>query len=116
YNFSWNEEITEFHLGAYAGYHYFGGVRTLNNELYTLGANGFTNKLIGYTGALDIFTVDNFGTRFNFTYYPEVNNGDRFEFKGWTAKMGNYYAFGNRWWVASFGLDYGYGMRSEEHT
>lgn len=109
YEFKWNETITEYHLGGYVGYHYFNDVRTLNNELNLAGSNGFTNKLIGWNFAFDVFTLNSLGTRFNFTYFPEISNGDRFELKGWSFKLGNYYAFGSKWFMMAFGFDYGYG-------
>ncbi|MBD3638329.1 MAG: hypothetical protein HUJ25_13335 [Crocinitomicaceae bacterium] len=112
FDFSWNTTIQEFHLGAYYGYHYMTGIKTLNNELLSAGANGFTNKWVGWDFTFDMFTVGDFGTRFGFTYFPEISNGDRFDIKAWTVKMGSYFAYGNKWLLASFGLDYGYGQVS----
>lgn len=112
YEFNWNTTIQEFHLGGYYGYHYFNGLTTLNNEIVNAGSIGFTNKMVGYTFNLDVFTVKSFGSKLGFTYFPEISNGDRFELKGWTIKTGSYYAFGNKWWIAAFGLNYGYGQFS----
>jgi hypothetical protein len=112
YDFNWNTTIQEFHVGAYYGYNYFSGIRTLNNELQNIGSASFTNKWVGYNLAFDVFTVKSFGARFNFTYFPEISNGDRFDINGWSVKAGNYYAIGNKWFLAAFGLDYGYGLYS----
>ena len=110
YNFSWNTVIQEYHLGAYYGYHYANGIKNLNNEITAVGSNPFTNKLVGYTFAFDGFEVGYVGSRVNFTYYPELSNGDRFDLKGWKIGFGTYAALGNKWFVAYPGIDFGYGQ------
>ncbi|MEX1003346.1 MAG: hypothetical protein WDZ35_14600 [Crocinitomicaceae bacterium] len=110
YDFSWNTTIQEYHLGAYYGYHYFNKIRTLNTALQNLGANNFTTKWVAYDFAFDVFKVDDAGSKFDFTYYPRISNGDNFEIRGWRFGVGSYYAFGNKWLIAAPGLQYGYGQ------
>lgn len=109
FNFNWEEETTEYHLGAAYGLHYFNGIRNLNSELAGVGSSGFTNKMVGYDFSYDMFTVGRTGSRLNFTYFPEVNNGDRFDLKAWRFSGGYYYAFGNKWIIGAPGLNIGYG-------
>lgn len=109
FNFNWNEETTEYHLGASYGLHYFNGLRNLNSELNSVGSAAFTNKLVGYDFSYDMFTVEKYGSRLNFTYFPEITNGDRFDLKAWRFSAGYYFAFGNKWIIGSPGINLGYG-------
>lgn len=112
FEFNWNTTVQEFHLGGYYGYHYNNGIKTLNAELFNAGSNGFTNKWEGWSFAFDAFTVGSFGNRYGFTYYPGMSNGDRFDLNAWKLYSGFYYTFGNKWAMAAFGFDYGYGQVS----
>jgi hypothetical protein len=110
--FEWNEEIFEIHGSAYYGYRYFNGIRRLNSALSAVGANDFTNKFIAYDFALDMYEIGGVGMRAHFTYIPEINNGDRFDLKGWRFGLGQYITAGNKWFTSAFGLDYTYGQMS----
>jgi hypothetical protein len=108
--FEWDEEIFEVHGSAYYGYRYFSGIKRLNSALAGVGANNFTNKFVAYNFALDFFQVGSMGYRTQFTYIPEINNGDRFDLKGWRFGMGQYYTLGNKWFTSAFGIDFTYGQ------
>ncbi|UKN01921.1 hypothetical protein K6119_00125 [Paracrocinitomix mangrovi] len=110
YNFNWETEVMEFHLGASYGYRYFNGIRKLNGALIDFGANTFTNKMVAYNFAFDVFTIGMGGTRFNFTYLPAISNGGDFDLKGWNFGIGSYFVSGNKWATAGFGVDFGYGQ------
>jgi hypothetical protein len=112
YNFSWGLSVQEYHAGAYYGYHYFTKINSLTAPLENVGSNGFTNKFVGYNFALDYLTVNSIGSKFNFVFYPEVSNGDRFDIKGWRLGVGSYYPFGNKWLLVAPGLSYSYGQFS----
>jgi len=108
--FEWDEEIFEIHGSAYYGYKYFNGIKRLNSALAGVGANNFTNKFVAYNFALDFYQLGSMGYRTQFTYIPEINNGDRFDLKGWRFGMGQYYTLGNKWFTSAFGLDFTYGQ------
>ena len=110
YNFSWNDILQEYHLNGYYGYHYFTKLRSLNTALENIGSIRFTEKLTAYTFGFDYFTMGDFGNRLSFSYFPEINNGDRFDLDGWMFNLGSYYTFGNKWVMAATGIDYGYGQ------
>ncbi len=115
--YAWNTTITEYHLGAYYGYRYINKVNKLNNSLESFGSTGFTNKLEAYTIAFDYYEVNFIGNRFAFTWFNPISNNDGFDLKGYVATMGNYMTFGNKYFITSFGFDYGYGkMRLSEET
>lgn len=109
FNFSWDEQTTEYHLGASYGLHFFNGIRNLNSQLAGVGSNGFSNKMVGYDFSYDMFILDRSGSRINFTYYPEVSNGDRFDLKAWKFSGGYYFSYGNKWIMGAPGINLGYG-------
>jgi len=108
--FSWDETITEYHLGGYYGYRYFNGMNRLNNVLANQGSNTFTNKFVAYDFSVDLIEIDFMTSRMRFTYIPEMSNGDRFDIKGWQFGLGYGYAYGNKWCLAQFGMDFNYGQ------
>jgi hypothetical protein len=112
FTFSWEEEVTEYHLGAAYGYRYFNGLRNLNSELVNVGSNTLTNKFVSYDFSYDMFKIGGLGNRFHFSYLPEVSNGDRFDLKGWMISSGSYFAFGNKFLIVAPGFDLGYGQFS----
>lgn len=109
-HFSWDETITEYHLGAYYGYRYFNGLNRLNNVLAGQGSNTFSNKLISYDFSADLIELDFMTSRVRFSYIPESSNGDRFDLKGWQFGLGYGYAYGNKWCLAQLGMDFNYGQ------
>lgn len=108
--FSWDETITEYHFGAYYGYRYFNGMNRLNNALFDVGSNSFTNKFVAYDFSFDLIEVEFMTSRLKFTYIPESSNGDRFDVKGWRIGLGYGYNVGNKWCLAQFGMDLNYGQ------
>jgi hypothetical protein len=109
-DFNWNEQIFEVHASGYYGYRYFKGIKKLNAALAAVGATNFSEKFVHYNFALDLYEQNGMGVRTQFTYIPEVNNGDRFDLKGWRFGLGQYYAAGNKWFTGAVGLDYSYGQ------
>ncbi|MCH2234205.1 MAG: hypothetical protein MK078_08120 [Crocinitomicaceae bacterium] len=105
----WYEEVKQYHLGAYYGYHYFNKLDDLNNRMVALGSNAFTNKWLAYGGAFDYYTTGMFGVRYTFSYFPEASNGDRFSMRGYLATLGTYANFGRDYFSASLGYDIGFG-------
>lgn len=112
YNFSWGTSVEEYHAGFYYGYHYFTRNRTLNSALANVSSAGFTDKMVGYNFSLDYLTLNAYGTKFSFVYFPEISNGDRFDLKGWCFSVGSYFPYGNKWFIVAPGLSYGYGQFS----
>lgn len=113
----WYEEVKQYHIGGYYGYHYFNKLDDLNTQLTTLGSNTFTNKWLAYGGAFDYFTTGGLGYRYSFNYYPETSNGDRFAMRGYLATLGNYVNLGTDLFSTSIGFDFGFGsMKLIEET
>ena len=107
--FSWQIPLEEYHLGVYYGYNYYTKIRNLNSALENFGTVGFTDKFQTYTFAFDYLEMRSLGGRFSFTYIPTISNNDGFDLGGYLVSMGQYYPVGNRYVMAAFGYDMGYG-------
>ena len=110
YNFDYHLE--ELHFGAYVGTRYVRKLASLNTALIDAGANPFQTDHRFYTFAFDYFDIRNSGFHLSYTHIPEMYNGDRFWLKGGFFTFGNSYPVGNKWALASFGLNYSFGSYS----
>jgi hypothetical protein len=107
--FSWQIPLYEYHLSGYYGYHYFNKIRNLNSALEAFNSIGFTDKFVTYNISLDYLEMNVFGGRLSFNYFPSISNNDGFELGGNLTSLGYYYPLGNKYVMAAFGMDMGYG-------
>lgn len=115
--FTWQIPLEEYHVGFYYGYHYFTRIKKLNTALTDFGSTGFTDKFLTYTVAFDYLEMNLVGSRFSYSWMPEVSNNDGFTLDGYLATIGSYYPFGNKYVMGAVGLDWGYGrMQMTEET
>lgn len=110
YDYDWDYSLDEFHLGVSVGYTYFRRLANLNAVLADNGNLPFDRQFTAYTFHMDYFSMYSRGTSYTFTYYPEVSNGDRLGLRGFNMSVGSSYPIGNRFFLAAFGFDMGYGQ------
>lgn len=116
YGYDWDTYIEEYHLGASLGYSYFRKLNNLNAVLESQSLPTFDRQVLSYSFHADYFLLKDRGTSFGFTYYPEFSNGDRLRMKGFKVTTGSSYPFGNRYFLAAIGLDFGYGQMKMVET
>ena len=109
FGMSWDETFIDYHLGYYYGFYVFPKTRTMNNLITSTGSAAFSRNIVGHSIALDFYQYGSGGGRYAFTWFPEVQNGDRFSMKGWNFMLGGYVPWGNEFVAGGFGLNLGYG-------
>lgn len=105
----WENSLEEFHAGVYITYNNFRGMSKLNSILTSRGFGTFNPEWNGYSFAVDYIDMGEMATHFAYDYYPEISNGDRFTMHGYSISSGSSYPVGNKFVMAAFGLDFGYG-------
>ncbi|MFT5822496.1 MAG: hypothetical protein ACI8ZM_003752 [Crocinitomix sp.] len=110
YSYDWDSDLVEYHVGPWVGYTYFNKLSKLNNVLINNGFNPFETQMLTYSISADYFDPRDGGVSYNYTYYPEISNGDRFDFRGYKVGMGTTYPIGGKWILAAIGLDIAYGQ------
>lgn len=108
--YDWGNRIEEIHLGAWIGNSYFNKISSLNFALADIGANSFDARMLTYGLSADYMILRESGQSFSFVYYPAISNGDRFQLSGFNVTFGGSYPVGNKYFLAAFGLDLGYGQ------
>jgi hypothetical protein len=117
WGFQFDDTFTSYHFGYYYGFYSFPKIRTLNNSLGSISSAEFNRNIVGHTISIDIYRFRRGGGRYAYTFYPSVNNGDRFKLKGYNFTLGAYVPFGNEYVAGGFGLNVGYGkFRLTEQT
>lgn len=106
---SWDESYVDYHLGYYYGLYLVPKLRTLNTLIANAGSNTFSTSFVGHTIAFDTYQHGRAGGKYAFTWFPRVNNGDRFDLKGYNFTIGGYAPWGNEFVSGGFGLNFGYG-------
>lgn len=107
--YDWGESLQEVHLGVSQMHGYVRGLSKLDAGLVTNGANKFDRRIRGYAFAIDFFDMKERGASYNFSFFPEASNGDRFRLKGYHTSVGSSYPMGNKWILFAPGFDIGYG-------
>ncbi|MDA7803047.1 hypothetical protein N8987_00535 [Crocinitomix sp.] len=116
YAYDFDNTIEEIHIGAWAGYTYFRKLGNLNTVLSGIDALPFATNMTHYTFSIDYFTIGETGQSFNFIYYPQMSNGDRFELGGFNATIGGCYPIGKKYFLTGLGFDMGYGQMKLKET
>lgn len=116
YSYDWDEQLFEYHLGAALQYAYFRGISKLNSALTANGSGSFDQQQQGFVFHADYFIMKEQGASFNFVYYPEVSNGDRFTLRGYNASIGSSYPLGGKYAMVATGMNIGYGKMTLRET
>lgn len=112
YNLKWEDRKTHYHLGFFYGYNIFSKFSGLNYELANKGFGEFDNQPLSFSAAFEMIQLYESHTRFAFTYYSPMYNGDNFKLEGYKFTLGAAYPFGSDFFSMSVGANYGYGMFS----
>ena len=110
YSYDWDSNLEEFHLGVAYGSTFFNKMSKLNNVLDNEGFGTFNTQMRTYVAHFDYFRPGESGLSYTYTYYPEISNGDKFDFRGYKIGMGSGYPVGGRFVLAVFGLNMAYGQ------
>lgn len=110
YDYDWDSNLSEYHVGAWLGYTYFNKMSKLNSVLINDGFSPFETQILTYSISADFFAPYEGGVSYSYTYFPEVSNGDRFDLRGYKIAMGSSYPIGGRWILGAIGLDVAYGQ------
>lgn len=110
YGYDWDSNLEEFHLGVGIGYTYFNKMSKLNNVLKSSGFGTFDTQILTYSIHAAYFSPKEAGISYSYTYFPEISNGDQFDFRGYKFGMGTCYPIGGRFVLAAIGLDMSYGQ------
>jgi hypothetical protein len=104
------EPKLDVHIGVGYTQYFFSKLRPLNVALNASGLNGFTNKFLGYSVGVDVVYLNENGGHFEYVYLPPISNNQGMSLKGSMFTFGSSYPVGNKFFLAAFGTDIGFGV------